>query len=56
MAGQGQLYVKVKEGYEFLYDLDNDDANKMMMQQKVLVLQVVLMIAENSQQKKIQGL
>ena len=27
MAGQGQLYVKVKEGYEFLYDLDNDDAN-----------------------------
>ena len=24
MVGQGQLYLKVKEGYEFLYDFNND--------------------------------
>ena len=24
LAGQGQLYVKIKQGYEFLYHLDND--------------------------------
>ncbi|XP_028408793.1 uncharacterized protein LOC114533337 [Dendronephthya gigantea] len=25
MAGQGQIYVKVKQGYDFLYDLNKDD-------------------------------
>ena len=41
MAGQGLLYVKVKQGYEFLYDPDNDSVAillKSYMEQEIKIV------------------